>query len=201
MFKLGYELKRNQDVWEQQRDWKRNASLDEEWPGNDVEYVDLAFSRCPWLAGLPGLQRGAESATHGFGRLLSNQWLTDTALACMLDVVRSDYHQRKDYRSSTYICDPSLGQAITKGPNGPTTKFYGRKVQDGSMQLLMFPMNINNMHWIAVKVDIPGYTIAFGDSYPAVTRPHVKQVIANVKRWLCHWIPGSASKWLVNETG
>ncbi|KAK7684273.1 hypothetical protein QCA50_012597 [Cerrena zonata] len=125
-FKLGYDLKRNQDTWEKRHGSIYNASLDKEWPRDDTTGIETAFLSCLWLSGLPGIQRRGESATNGFGGLRSNCWLTDTALACMLDVVRADYQQSKHWKSSTYTCNPDPGQAIIS-LDGPASTFYGRK--------------------------------------------------------------------------
>lgn len=179
-----------------------NATLDEHWPQQDRDRVETSLSLCPWLAGLPSIQRGTENATNVFGLLLSNKWLTDNTLACMLDVVRSDYAQSREYNPNTCISDPYLGQGIRIGPNGATPTYYGGKLRNRTIERLFFPMNVQNLHWIAVNTDVPSYSVAVGDSYPSVTRPHIKAIIADILRWLRYWVEDSGlNPWTVDLFG
>ena len=199
-FKLGHELLRQRTTWEKRRDWIRNAALDENWDEGILENADRTLLLCPWMSLLPGIR---ESATNGFGILLSSQWLTSTALDCMLEVVRLDHQAGTQFDPKVRISHPTLGQAIASGYETPTSKYYGKNLKGGNIEQLLFPMNIGECHWIAVKIHVPDYILLIGDSYPSFSLPYIKRTVDAIKYWLCKWLPETeeTGQWSVSLTG
>ena len=201
IYKLGNDLVRNRGIWEERRNWIQNASLDEKWETDDLEKLEAAVSRCPWLSGLPGIQSGMESATHSFGTLLSNRWLTSAALSCMLDVVRWEYTRAPEFDKTTHILSPYIGHSICVAPDSNYPSQIGKRIASGAIKRLLFPMNIAEAHWIAVEIDINRFLISFGDSYPTFSSPYMKKVISDITSWLNCWSQAPDTKWMVNLSG
>ena len=200
-FKLGHELLRQRTTWERRRDWVRNAALDEHWDAGVVEKANITLLQCPWMSLLPGIR---ESATNGFGILLSNQWLTSTALDCMLEVVRLDHQTSTLFDPKVRIAHPTIGQSIASGHQTPTSTYYGKHLKDGTIEQLLFPMNIGGCHWIAVKIHVPDYVLLIGDSYPSFSLPYIKRTVDAIKSWLFRWLPETeetSGRWSVSLTG
>jgi len=109
VFRWSEALRDKQALWGERDQWMERVSI-----------------RCPWMAGLLGLQGGGVSSATGFGTLLSDVELTSDVLECMLDVVRADL--RKNSPSAAGIASSWLGQCIMAA-QGSTSAFWGKKLQ------------------------------------------------------------------------
>lgn len=193
IFRWADALLKKQAAWERHLEWLEEAESVEGWEEDFGCAVRDALQRCPWLSGLPGLQEGQVASSSGFAILLSNDWLNSDTLECMLDVVRSDMPND----STTCVATSWLGQAIQKSPSGRTATVWGEKLE--AYDRILFPMNVEGLHWIAVEVDVSKSLISFGDSLPSITRPYLPNLIQAIKTWLRPFYPGTS--WRVSLTG
>ncbi|KII82748.1 hypothetical protein PLICRDRAFT_127468 [Plicaturopsis crispa FD-325 SS-3] len=116
----------------------------------------------------------------------------------MVDVIKFDM-QTQDVPTTTDVAYSSLGLMVRKNIDSNTAGYWGKRLQRGTVKRLYFPMNVVNIHWISIMVDVLLEMIAVGDSYPAVTAPHIGAIISDIRSWLKRFFPSTS--WRIDPNG
>ena len=195
----GHDLRKGQHIWAACIEWLEDSSQNiETWNSAFIDSVAQSLARCPWNRGFEGLQGGVVSL-QDLAKLLSNRWLDDDLINCLLDVVRFDQQDGASAEKSALVASTFLGQAIRTNRNSSTATFWANQFKTSGAKALYLPMNIKNIHWIAVGIDVVQETINIGDSDPAVTAYlGIAEVLDDIKLWLYMW---PDIEWRVNLTG
>ncbi|KAL1712277.1 hypothetical protein EV715DRAFT_213952 [Schizophyllum commune] len=129
-------------------------------------YAQAMFDRLGWDIRNP---YGGRSTT--LASFLSTQWLTDDHVDMMCE--RTSDHVRADpilstkvlvvgVVFSTYI--RNLGNKAAGWQNSQTLQYVAHQIEEGNFELLVFPINLSNTHWIAGAYKIKEGIITYGDS-------------------------------------
>jgi hypothetical protein len=90
----------------------------------------------------------------------------------------------------------SSSQSLSQD-HSKTTEKLGKSLDETN--ILVFPWNVAERHWIAVELDISQRTIRLGDPLPSFTRLHLEKVIENLLAWLKIYLP--THTWCFEPTG
>jgi hypothetical protein len=124
----------------------------------------------------------------------SREWLSDTNLNMMLDIIYSDEGaaSKHDFEQ-TYFVNVLL---ITYRERAKGTYLSSRETQclrnaadklfHGCHETLAFPCNVNDNHWTALVISATEHKIRYGDSLGIAIPNSLKDA---VNWWLSHHIP------------
>lgn len=146
------------------------------------------------------MQRGTVSSRDLAGLLFSSQWLDDTTLDAILDTVRQEMAVT-DVSDHVEIANSMLAYQVSKGLiNTSTATYWGERLKQQKVRKLLMRCNLNNVHWIAVEVDIDSCFINIGDSKPLRRlNKETKPVVSGLRHWLKVYLP--KYKWAINKNG
>lgn len=197
-WKWGSAMLEKHKFWMAARDWIKRYEEEEEWSQHFTSKAIDALNRSPWMSGLPHLQRGAVTSTTVAGGLLSKAWLNDEIIDCILDVIRGEMLQH-----GVSECTQVAGTALTTRvayPESNTACFWGEKLRSGEVLRLLLPCNLQNVHWIALEVDVQKRCINIGDSMPSPSnRDALNQTLKHLQGWLKTYLP-AIDDWIINPT-
>lgn len=188
-YRDGSRLLEMQELWENCLLWVKTTSRKERWPDTFATEVYQALNHCPYNAGLPGLEGTSQSSAITLASLLhKNKWLNSTTLDCMLNVVKYDY--RSNISTTDVIAGTSLGQAISQDETkGNSYEYWGSKLRSPGLNRIFFPLNIANLHWISICIDVSAGIILVWDSLRKFSAPYRAKTMESIRKWLQRWLP------------
>ena len=148
-----------QELWKSSIRWLESVTHS----GDVVEAKDL-IKNLPWGKSL----RFGAATTLEFAGFLGMSWLSDTQIDMMVGELQN--RMRVGECAKGAVIEPLAFYwelvSIGKGWKDPLTSPYllrlASQVQDGATTI-WFPININNNHWIAGRIDFEDHTFAFGE--------------------------------------
>ncbi len=196
VWKWGDGLLRAQEVWRDCLAWVEKAAKREKWGEEMAARIRNTVLSCPQMTGFAILQNGGVSSSTLAKNLLSNAWLNDESMNCLLDVfthnMRSSNASPATSTASVYL------RTSLKNPNSTTHRHYANKLASGAVDKLLMPCNIQNVHWIAVEVDVTAKIISIGDSSPKFSRGDLPGLLAEIRGFLAPVYPNAS--WRVNQS-
>ena len=161
-WKWGNVLVKKQSTWRARLNWVRETAAEEGWSAEMRESVIAEVMSTPWHMGYNSLQNGTVSTTTTAG-LLSDDWVDDEQINCIVDVIRADMKEFS-VETSTRLAFSYLSKSLEIPGQGGTERYWGLRLQMGEVKRLLLDYNIENIHWISVKIDVTARTLNFGDS-------------------------------------
>ncbi|KAJ7143457.1 hypothetical protein C8R46DRAFT_1316074, partial [Mycena filopes] len=180
---------KDQNMWRRSRDWIDLALEKPNLDDADLDGLTSARSLLDTLGWDTKINGGW--TTFNLALILSNAWLSDDHI----DMMMADL-------SARVASDPKLADTLLIAPlafanaiaSGATKKSYTREqtpllaryedhIKTKRLTELLFPVHINDNHWIAGHVDFEKGLIGTGDSRASVGSPPVT-FVKNLKRWL-----------------
>ena len=106
--------------------------------------------------------KGTEVSINDLGVLLPQQWLNDTVIDFVLDLICCSANEKGHsihYLSSTWY----LKMQRNEGMDG--MKRFGRKEEYHKKDKILVPINLDNLHWVLVVVDFSKKELRYYDSF------------------------------------
>lgn len=157
--------KEAQKLVRNQKRWKSSVC----WLELPAHRHDIAIQAKSLIEGLPWnkLLSGG-SSTLDFADILGVSWLSDTQINMMVDVLQ-DRMQTEQHTKGAHIEPLTLAwelESIGNGWKDPLASSYLSRLEDmiqAGTTAIWFPINVNNNHWIAGRVDFENSTFEFGE--------------------------------------
>lgn len=200
-WKWGNILTKKQSFWNTRLDWVRETAVEEGWSDVFRDRVIDMVMHTPWHTGFLPLQNGAVNSMT-LAMLLSEEWVNDERINCMLDVIRADM-SRAGVKSTTQLASSYLSNTMKHPGKSSEDRFWGEKLRAGTVDCLDIPYNVKNLHWIIIEIDVTNQVINIGDSKPEVTAkvfPIIPDMQSMLTRWLGHYLP-KIFPWTMNLNG
>lgn len=125
-------------------------------------------------------------------RILGDNFTNDNIVDAMVTVLRDRAAQDLSVATkaiiATVCCANELRRIVKSSDGGPNLDRFENLVKSCGRTVILFPVNLDNQHWISIKVDFDTRTFSYGDSLD-YSRD------ANVMRGLSRWLkrfPGVA---------
>lgn len=163
------------NVTKKQLGWKKSkAWLDEQAKDTDpvlgeslAAAADL-FNTLGWDTELPYL-RGIPT-TFTLSLILTWEWLTDDHIDIMMEDLAYRVSLDPELAEKVIVAPLAFSEAIKKSPKGGYTKektpllyLYEKKIREGKIEKLYYPMHIHGNHWIAGVIDFKRKVFGFGE--------------------------------------
>jgi hypothetical protein len=150
----------DQKRWNSSISWLELATH----PHNHVVQAKNPIERLSWNKPLPS----GGLSTLNFAGFLGASWLSDTQINMMVDVLQ-DRMENEQHTRGAHIEPLTLAwelESIGKGWKDPLTSTHLSRIEDmiqAGTTAIWFPMNVNDNHWIAGRVDFKNNTFKFGE--------------------------------------
>ena len=155
-----------QKTIEHQKLW--NSSI--HWLESITHPKDIVIQGRDLIKNLPWNQPlcSGGATTLEFAGFLGVSWLSDTQIDMMIKVLQN--RMKTEEHTEGVLIEPlaffwelrSIGKGWTDPLTSPYLSRLANQIQDG-ITTIWFPMNINNNHWIAGRLDFEDCTFAFGE--------------------------------------
>lgn len=150
---------RNQKQWKASVRWLELMTH----PQDTILQAKSFIKKLPWNE--PLCSGGA--STLEFTGFLGVSWLSDTQINMMVEALRNRM-KTKEHTKKTLLEPLTLSwelASVGKGWNKSLASSYLSRLADEiqvGITTIWFPINVNNVHWIAGKVDFENHTFEFG---------------------------------------
>lgn len=119
-------------------------------------------------------------------QLLSDSWLTEETMNCLLEVIRRDAKT-----AGLFVAPAELCQAVQEDASHELSATWGNMLASGLVHQLLLVYNVGGSHWVAMVVDVGSSTVASGNTLLSVSDAAALDVI---KSWLQHYVPQNTWK-------
>ena len=158
--------KKIQKVIGDQKQW--NSSV--RWLELITHPEDTVAQTKSFVGGLPWNKQlcSIGGSTLEFAGFLGASWLSDTQIDMMVNVLRSRMTTEEQIKGT--LLEPMVLSwelvIVSTEKKGPMISPYLSRLTDqikAGIMTIWFPINVNENHWVAGRVDCENYTFAFGE--------------------------------------
>lgn len=165
-------LIRDQDKWKHSVQW---LEVEKKRRGQTQETVKLInetlikLNTIAWNTELASTS--VIASTLSLTTLLGNEWLDDDHINLMMEVLSKRVEEDKKLAKKVIIAPLTLANELHNNRHGtylkkagaPVLCRYEKHIKENKIDLLYFPVHVNNNHWIAAYVDFAKGRIGYGE--------------------------------------
>jgi len=130
----------------------------------------MALSTLPWKVEMKHCHRNTD--TLCLSTLLGNGWLSDDHINMMMEEFSQEVESNPAMKATIIIASLGLAGEIRKNSKtgmygrkeAPLLRRYEKHIKEKGIEKLVFPVHVNDNHWIAAFVDFKAGKIGYGES-------------------------------------
>ncbi|KAJ7909891.1 hypothetical protein B0H13DRAFT_1616161 [Mycena leptocephala] len=183
-------------VIQDQAGWKRSI----QWLNNErrkskddetTRAIDSAQAELETMGWNAPLTYGRQSiSTLDLREFLSTVWLRSNNIDIMMEDLAERVASDPELADKVIVAPLAFSNAVLGSRKGgyskeksPLLDRYEREIREKKKEMIVFPANVENNHWIAGVIGFSKQTIDFGDSMPGCFQPPTTLITA-LQRWL-----------------
>ena len=166
-------LIKEQEKWSMSYQWLEKQRSQGKQGSETRRVVDeaiMALSTLPWKVEMKHCHRNTD--TLCLSTLLGNGWLSDDHINMMMEEFSQEVESNPAMKATIIIASLGLAGEIRKNSKtgmygrkeAPLLRRYEKHIKEKGIEKLVFPVHVNDNHWIAAFVDFKAGKIGYGES-------------------------------------
>ncbi|KAI0696274.1 hypothetical protein BC835DRAFT_878998 [Cytidiella melzeri] len=151
-----------------------------------------SFEVLPWKGLVPGFGPAVRLTMMDLARFLSKEWLHDEMINAGLDYILRDMQKGSRIMLVNCLFFPNLREMYKRG-HLPKNTTLADSIRRKDIDLLFFPLHVNNSHWTLLTVDLVDHTYSYSDSLLR-SASLLKETADLLQRWLEQLRPEFSTK-------